>query len=257
SWSSYYGGPGDDLPGGIAVAGDRIYVTGNTTSSSGIATANAHLDQLNVEFAVDGFLVRFTQGAGHTCAGPEDCLGGQCVDGVCCDSPCDGACDVCSAALGARADGTCTPLAADVVCRPASGACDAAELCPGDAASCPEDAAVPDGEPCDDGMCMAGACEPSPGSTSTDAGTSTSGTSSGGGPGPGDSTVTPTGEAPTTGGGDSNGSGGSEGSSGSTTGDPGGSGDGGCQCRTPGGPGLPGLEGLLVLAALRRRRRVV
>jgi hypothetical protein len=50
------------------------------------------------------------------------------------------------------------PLA-DVVCRPASDACDAVELCPGEAGECDDDAALPDGDPCDDGMCIAGASE--------------------------------------------------------------------------------------------------
>lgn len=47
---------------------------------------------------------------GLACLLDTDCAGGMCVDGFCCDSTCSGPCDVCSAALGAIANGACTAL---------------------------------------------------------------------------------------------------------------------------------------------------
>lgn len=49
--------------------------------------------------------------AGATCDAGNTCLSGSCVDGVCCDAACDGPCETCSAALGAVADGVCSPVA--------------------------------------------------------------------------------------------------------------------------------------------------
>jgi N-acetylneuraminic acid mutarotase len=57
-----------------------------------------------------------------------DCLSGFCTDGVCCDQACDeAACEACSEALGAVADGTCTPLhpeCSPFACSPDTGACE-------------------------------------------------------------------------------------------------------------------------------------
>jgi hypothetical protein len=52
--------------------------------------------------------------AGADCLEPgcRVCATGQCVDGYCCDTPCSGPCDVCSGALGAAGDGTCSPAPA-------------------------------------------------------------------------------------------------------------------------------------------------
>jgi MYXO-CTERM domain-containing protein len=48
---------------------------------------------------------------GQPCATSATCNGAVCVDGVCCNTSCAaGACDACTVALGATADGTCTSL---------------------------------------------------------------------------------------------------------------------------------------------------
>ncbi|HEY3358711.1 MAG TPA: choice-of-anchor D domain-containing protein [Polyangia bacterium] len=64
----------------------------------------------------------YCDGAGHcvwkkslgtVCGGGNECQSGLCVDGVCCDTPCNGACQACTAAKkGAGGDGTCGNIAA-------------------------------------------------------------------------------------------------------------------------------------------------
>ena len=45
---------------------------------------------------------------GDACQLSAECHSGSCVDGVCCDSPCDGDCVGCSAATkGTGVDGVC------------------------------------------------------------------------------------------------------------------------------------------------------
>ncbi|WP_437724978.1 DNRLRE domain-containing protein [Sorangium sp. So ce861] len=53
----------------------------------------------------------FTRGGplGASCSSAFDCGSGFCADGVCCDARCDGACEACSVAGGADADGACSP----------------------------------------------------------------------------------------------------------------------------------------------------
>lgn len=89
---------------------------------------------------------------GAACRRGLECLTGNCVDGVCCDSPCDGGCGTCAAA---GALGTCTARDAGTVCRPVGGLCDVEEVCAGGLA-CPQDRFVdagvscrPDAGPCD------------------------------------------------------------------------------------------------------------
>lgn len=48
-------------------------------------------------------------GIGAPCMQPSDCASGYCVDGVCCDTACNGPCLACSVAAGAPMDGTCAP----------------------------------------------------------------------------------------------------------------------------------------------------
>lgn len=69
------------------------------------------------------------------------CASGKCVDGVCCEAPCNGLCEACSAARkGQGADGVCGPVAKgtnpDKECMPGGvlgcelpGTCDGAGKC--------------------------------------------------------------------------------------------------------------------------------
>jgi hypothetical protein len=89
---------------------------------------------------------------GVTCARNRQCATGACVDGVCCDSACSGTCDVCSASLGATANGTCTILgttAAPSACGPAR--------CSGTSAACGT-TCVTDSDCSTTGYCTGGAC---------------------------------------------------------------------------------------------------
>lgn len=77
---------------------------------------------------------------GAACGVANECASDYCVDGVCCDGACGGVCQACVAARGATADGVCTLLGANTVCRPAAGACDVEERCTGTQATCPANA---------------------------------------------------------------------------------------------------------------------
>jgi hypothetical protein len=89
---------------------------------------------------------------GLACTRGRQCATGACVDGVCCDSGCSGTCDVCSKALGATVDGTCTILpktASPVEC--------GAGRCSGTSAACATTCTV-DGDCSATGFCTGGSC---------------------------------------------------------------------------------------------------
>jgi hypothetical protein len=71
---------------------------------------------------------------GDVCTAASQCRSGACSDGRCCDSACAGACDACSVAAGASAEGICTVLPPD---SPASAACGTL-TCGGSSAACAE-----------------------------------------------------------------------------------------------------------------------
>jgi len=89
--------------------------------------------------------------AGSPCISASSCSSGHCVDGVCCDSACGKSatdCQGCSVKVGAAQDGKCGPLQANTSCRPATGACDVAEVCDGKTGACPADALRPSVHTC-------------------------------------------------------------------------------------------------------------
>src|SRR5262249_5238722 len=55
----------------------------------------------------------------------DQCTSGNCVEGICCNSACTGACQTCSQWLKAdnSADGTCGPVTTGTACGPAPNAC--------------------------------------------------------------------------------------------------------------------------------------
>ncbi|MGC4115450.1 MAG: M6 family metalloprotease domain-containing protein [Myxococcales bacterium] len=123
---------------------------------------------------------------GSTCADNKDCTTGFCVDGVCCDRACTGACEACSVAAGAVVDGRCssvdslpcddkTPCTENdmcvqgvckgtaKVCPPADG-CNEAAVCEATTGLCMSKPKI-DGTGCVDGdecttidSCVAGVC---------------------------------------------------------------------------------------------------
>jgi hypothetical protein len=94
-----------------------------------------------------------TQAPGGACARDRQCTGGACRDGVCCNSACNGACEACSTAKGASANGTCTTLpttskptaCGGYACSGATSAC---------ATTCTSDAGCAGGYWCDGTFCQ-------------------------------------------------------------------------------------------------------
>jgi hypothetical protein len=100
---------------------------------------------------------------GTACTMNSECSSGNCVDGVCCNAPCNGACQACTTAQkGSGANGTCGNIAAgtdpDDEC-PGATACNAAQACGlfGDGLACTLDAECVNGN-CVDGVCCNVAC---------------------------------------------------------------------------------------------------
>jgi hypothetical protein len=112
---------------------------------------------------------------GTICTSGSACATGFCVDGVCCDLACQGACEACSKAKTGQPNGQCRPAPVDTdpdgdcsgllcrtgvcdgaracqvstdgtLCRPAVGACDSPETCA--QGVCPTDTLIANGEIC-------------------------------------------------------------------------------------------------------------
>src|SRR5690606_7052325 len=86
------------------------------------------------------FNFRLAQGTSCRADSAGLCEHGFCVDGICCEVACDGACHACSEVRGSSADGICGVRSASSVCRPAADSCDLVEVCDGATYVCPADA---------------------------------------------------------------------------------------------------------------------
>src|SRR5690606_29232871 len=93
------------------------------------------------------------QANGSSCSSDAQCNSGFCVDGVCCNTACNGACDACNLTGNV---GTCSFSPATTVCRASAGPCDAIETCSGTSAACPADAFLPQTTVC---RASAGVCD--------------------------------------------------------------------------------------------------
>jgi hypothetical protein len=99
-----------------------------------------------------GYAFVLTGIGGDSCGISNDCaVGYACVAGVCCTTVCNRPCEVCTAALGATADGTCTPVSAGT---PGMPACTGNVLCDGTSGTCP--AVCSADADCLSGFCAAG-----------------------------------------------------------------------------------------------------
>ena len=78
------------------------------------------------------YLLSLTDGS--PCTLGSECLSGHCVEGVCCDGSCDGACETCLQPAGASADGQCGPRSEGAVAVPP---CPAPYQCNGTDSACP------------------------------------------------------------------------------------------------------------------------
>ena len=112
-------------------------------------------------------------GLGAACSSASRCQSGFCVDGVCCNQPCNaGQCDACSRTAGASADGYCIAITAACddglrcttndrceggVCRGAPVVCDGGNQCTQGGScdpatgQCTASVPLPNGASCDDG----------------------------------------------------------------------------------------------------------
>ena len=132
---------------GLALAGDQVLI-----------------GSPDYDGAVGAVRVYTLAELGQACSANGACASGHCIDGVCCDSACNDGdlndCLACSVAMGASQDGTCTPVAALHVCRPARSDCDVVESCDGTSERCPVDVIALNGAPCAKGTCGGGTCQP-------------------------------------------------------------------------------------------------
>ncbi len=131
-----------------ALADGRILAAGGVSSSrveilDPAKSCTSPSDCLPTEGCSPDGLCKPKADNGAACTGTAFCKSGNCVDGVCCDKPCAGACEACTATLkGSGVDGVCGNVAVDtdpkskcpldpgfpVSCK-ADGLCDGAGSC--------------------------------------------------------------------------------------------------------------------------------
>lgn len=97
--------------------------------------------------------------AGTACTTDDVCASDHCSDGVCCSTACDGQCDVCTKALGATADGTCTNAPAGYAGNPSCGGFACNGTSPACQTTCATDADCASGFSCVSGKCEGVTCD--------------------------------------------------------------------------------------------------
>lgn len=81
---------------GVHAGTITIRVDGVDAAGATVAGGTAPPVNLADGKAVDAVLTLAVNGNGVGCVAPTDCISGNCVDGVCCDTACDGICESCS-----------------------------------------------------------------------------------------------------------------------------------------------------------------
>jgi len=116
------------------------------------------------------FFVRSPDGV--SCAEPGDCVSELCVDGYCCDTACDGACDRCNVAgdegrctvldAGSAGDPTCAPFVCDGHGATCPTSCDSHDGCTSETVCRPDQqcgSELDDGQTCEsETQCVSGHC---------------------------------------------------------------------------------------------------
>jgi hypothetical protein len=109
-------------------------------------------------------LVTFIE-PGEPCETAGECFTGHCVDGVCCESACDGGCQACSERRGSSADGACDVLGEGIDCWAGVDTCEVKSSCDGVSPTCDVSEFPTDGATCNDGLdetgndrCQQGTC---------------------------------------------------------------------------------------------------
>lgn len=88
----------------------NLCVTSSGSPACG-TTCTAKLDCAPSSFCKQGVCTKL-ESPGEACTANSECLGAHCVDGVCCNSACDGTCAACSQAKTGIPDGLCAPVKA-------------------------------------------------------------------------------------------------------------------------------------------------
>jgi RHS repeat-associated protein len=115
---------------------DAILIAGGVSGSTTLRTSQLY----DASFAL-------------ACTTNSQCVTGFCVNGVCCDTACNGGCGACN--LSGKV-GTCSAVASGTICRASAGTCDVAETCNGTALTCPTDGFQPSTTVC---RASAGGCD--------------------------------------------------------------------------------------------------
>lgn len=107
---------------------DKVFVNSlNFSQPEGEESGNVVIIEMEIQSGRQGdeFIKKFSAGEnirkkiaetsscksnGAVCSSEDDCCSGYCVDGVCCNSACDGTCQACVASKTDSTDGTCANI---------------------------------------------------------------------------------------------------------------------------------------------------
>ena len=138
------------------VSGDAFGAAVALQGSTAVAGAPDKTSQSAGDLAGSAYAFQYATADGNPCTTGSSCASGFCADGVCCNTACGAACDVCAQALGAPSNGVCAAAPLSSAGSPSCGpyACDGTHVtCP---AACAGDADCASGDYCGaDGHCHA------------------------------------------------------------------------------------------------------